>query len=173
MAEVPVDQATVAKCRARAAAIADDVQRCIDAHTTVGVERTVARAYGVTGADPEGTPLANALVDRIHRAGHTGLGVAWFLGQALLDGASSVQDAAEALAFGETLPAPTHERAAEIRRVLAAHTDEAMLRMYRARDARDATPPPRGRFRPLGRGRARRATPRGRASGGAPRRRST
>ncbi len=139
MAEVPVDQATVAKCRARAAAIADDVQRCIDAHTTVGVERTVARAYGVTGADPEGTPLANALVDRIHRAGHTGLGVAWFLGQALLDGASSVQDAAEALAFGETLPAPTHERAAEIRRVLAAHTDEAMLRMDRARDARDAT----------------------------------
>ena len=69
MAKVPVDHAAVDACRAAAAEIADDVQRFIDRHTTVGVERTVARAYGVDGADAEGTPLVNALVDRLHAGG--------------------------------------------------------------------------------------------------------
>ncbi|MBK9258996.1 MAG: lysine 5,6-aminomutase subunit alpha [Polyangiaceae bacterium] len=100
MAKVPIDQAKVDTCRAAAGLIADDVQRFIDKHTTVGVERTVARAYGVTGADPQGTPLANALVDRIHQAGLTGMGVAYFLGRALVEGASSVQEAAEQIAYG-------------------------------------------------------------------------
>ncbi len=68
MTTVPVEQEKVEACRAFAADIADEVQRFIDRHTTVGVERTVARAYGVVGADAEGTPLVNALVDRIHRA---------------------------------------------------------------------------------------------------------
>src|SRR5262252_536237 len=100
MATVPVDPAAVHACRASAADIADDVQRFIDRHTTVGVERTVARAYGVVGADAEGTPLANKLVDRLHEQGLVGRGVAYFLGRGLVEGASSVQDAAEALAFG-------------------------------------------------------------------------
>lgn len=100
MAKVPIDQAKVDTCRAAAGLIADDVQRFIDKHTTVGVERTVARAYGVTGADPQGTPLPNALVDRIHQAGLTGRGVAYFLGRALVEGASSVQEAAEQIAYG-------------------------------------------------------------------------
>lgn len=101
MAKVPIDLAKVDACRAAAAVIADDVQQFIDRHTTVGVERTVARAYGVTGADPQGTPLPNTLVDRIHQAGFTGRGVAYFLGRALIEGASSVQEAAEQIAYGE------------------------------------------------------------------------
>ncbi|HEX4448429.1 MAG TPA: lysine 5,6-aminomutase subunit alpha, partial [Polyangiaceae bacterium] len=43
MAAVPVDSAQVARCRALAGEIADDVQRYIDAHTTAGVERTILR----------------------------------------------------------------------------------------------------------------------------------
>src|SRR6185369_2718019 len=100
MATVPMDPSAVDRCRAFAADIADDVQRFIDRHTTVGVERTVARAYGVVGADAEGTPLANRLVDRLHAAKLTGRGVAFFLGKALLDGAANVQEAAENLAYG-------------------------------------------------------------------------
>jgi len=49
MATVPMDRAKVARCRVIAAEIADDVQRYIDAHTTVGVERTILRAYGADG----------------------------------------------------------------------------------------------------------------------------
>src|SRR5271155_351144 len=129
MARPPADPAAIAACRAFAAEIADDVQRFIDHHTTVGVERTVARAYGVVGADAEGTPLANALVDRLHARGLTGRGVAFFLGRALIEGASSVQEAAEALA----LPS-----AAQARGALERATAEAIARIDRARTDREA-----------------------------------
>ncbi len=139
MATVPVDPKLVDECRAYAAEVADDVQRLIDGHTTVGVERTVLRSYGIVGADQEGTPLVNVLVDRMHKAGLTGRGVAYFLGKALLDGAASVQEAAEALAYGGSIaladgdPPPAAARAA-----LAPHTDAALARMDEARDRREA-----------------------------------
>jgi beta-lysine 5,6-aminomutase alpha subunit len=139
MAQVPVDPASVDACRAYAADIADEVQRFIDRHTTVGVERTVARAYGVVGADGEGTPLCNTLVDRLHERGLTGRGVAYFLGRALLEGAGSVQEAAEAIAWGEgaldgdpgSWPAAAAARAA-----LERATADAITRIDCARDAR-------------------------------------
>ena len=81
MAQVPADPATIAACRAFAADIADDVQRFIDGHTTVGVERTTARAYGVDGVDDQGTPLVNLLVDRCHQQGLVARGIAFFLGR--------------------------------------------------------------------------------------------
>ena len=139
MATVPVDPSVVDACRDLAGRIAEDVQRYIDRHTTVGVERTVARAYGVVGADPEGTPLANALVDRIHAAGALSRGVAWHLGRALLDGAPSVQEAAEALAWGGApIPVDDGPSAAAARAALEAHTRKAIERIDEARDQRDA-----------------------------------
>ncbi|MBL9024162.1 MAG: lysine 5,6-aminomutase subunit alpha [Myxococcales bacterium] len=139
MARLFVDEAVVSRCRELASAIAADVQTTIDAHTTVGVERTVARAYGVSGADPEGTPLANALVDRIHKGGGTGHGVARYLGAALADGAADIQGAAERLAYGESLPdvaqIASREAAA---RALAPFTEAAIARIDDSRDAREA-----------------------------------
>jgi len=140
MATVPMDPALVDACRAFAADIADAVQRFIDQHTTVGVERTVARAYGVVGADAEGTPLANKLVDRLHAQKLTGRGVAFFLGKALLDGAASMQEAAESLAYGPiegtdptTWPSPEMAR-----RVLEQPTAAALARIDEASAAREA-----------------------------------
>src|SRR4051812_28596990 len=140
MASVPMDPAVVAACRQFAADIADDVQRFIDQHTTVGVERTVARAYGVVGADAEGTPLVNKLVDRLHAQKLTGRGVAFFLGKALLDGAATVQEAAENLAYGsvddgdlQTWPSPSMAR-----RVLEPATTAALARIDEANAAREA-----------------------------------
>jgi beta-lysine 5,6-aminomutase alpha subunit len=146
MAKVPVDHAAVDACRASAADIADEVQRFIDRHTTVGVERTVARAYGVVGADGEGTPLCNTLVDRLHEKGLTGRGVAYFLGKGLLEGAASVQEAAEHLAWGEGAldgdPAswPSAQAAAG---ALETATRDALARIDLARSAREAF---KGRF---------------------------
>ncbi|NUP08017.1 MAG: D-lysine 5,6-aminomutase subunit alpha [Polyangiaceae bacterium] len=138
MAKVPVDVEKVARCRALAADIARDVQSTIDAHTTIGVERTVARAYGVEGADAEGTPLANALVDKIHGAGKTGLGVGYFLGRALHAGASSVQEAAEQIAFGgDSVEVGANDDATSYRQALAKHTDAALVRIDRARTERE------------------------------------
>lgn len=139
MARLIVDASVVARCRELAGAIADDVQATIDKHTTVGLERTVARAYGVAGADPEGTPLANALVDRIHKEGRTGHGVAAFLGAAIAAGAPDVQGAAERLAYGEgSLAVPTGEALAAAERALRPHTEAALKRIDQARDEREA-----------------------------------
>ena len=63
------------------------MQRFIDAHTTVSIERTVLRAYGVDGADADGVPLVNTCVDRYNSAGLLGRGVAYCLGRALARGA--------------------------------------------------------------------------------------
>jgi beta-lysine 5,6-aminomutase alpha subunit len=138
MANVPVDPQIVEACRAAASDIADDVQGFIDRHTTVGVERTVARAFGVIGADAEGTPLVNVLVDKIHAAKLAGRGVAYFLGRALVSGASSVQEAAEAIAFGGPIEADDSVTSAEAEGALEAATREAIERIDAARRERDA-----------------------------------
>src|SRR5215471_19489745 len=103
MARVPVDPKIVTWCRALAGHIADDVQRFIDTHTTVGVERTTARAYGVEGVDDQGTPLVNLLVERYQKARLLSRGIAHYLGRALVRGARSLNEAAERLAFGPDL----------------------------------------------------------------------
>ncbi len=95
MATVPMDTEKVAGCRALAAGVADDVQRYIDRHTSVGVERTILRSYGVDGVDDRGAPLVNVAVERYQKAGVLGRGISFFLGRALLAGADDLQDAAE------------------------------------------------------------------------------
>ncbi len=63
MARVPVDERKVAECRALASEIADDVQKYIDRHTSVGAERTILRAFGVDGVDDQGAPIVNLAVE--------------------------------------------------------------------------------------------------------------
>src|SRR5690349_590998 len=100
MFRVPMDEKKVARCRELAAAVAEDVQSYIDGHTSVGVERTILRAYGVDGVDDQGAPLVNLAVDRYAKAGLLGRGISYFLGRAIMNGARDVQDAAERLAYG-------------------------------------------------------------------------
>ncbi|HEY1958685.1 MAG TPA: lysine 5,6-aminomutase subunit alpha [Polyangiaceae bacterium] len=139
MAHVPMDEKKVASCRALAATVATDVQRYIDAHTSVGVERTILRALGVEGVGAEGAPLVNLAVDRCHAAGVLGRGVSFFVGRQLISGAKNVQDATERLAYapdfdrGEAGPTPAEARAA-----LAPHVTAALDRIDRARAQREA-----------------------------------
>jgi beta-lysine 5,6-aminomutase alpha subunit len=139
MATVPMDTGKVARCRAVAEEIAGDVQAYIDRHTTVGVERAILRAYGADGADDQGVPLVNTAIDRCMNAGGLGRGIAFFLGRALVSGARDVQDAAERLAFG---PQPGSGDAGvdpvAIDAALAGPTRDALARIDRARDDRDA-----------------------------------
>ncbi len=139
MATVPMDKEKVAACRALAARVADDVQKYIDAHTSVGVERTMLRAYGVEGTDDQGAPLVNLAVERYQKAGLLGRGIAYWLGRALLAGAGSVQDAAERLAFGHELDrGEGGPDVAAVRRALEPHVTAAIARIDHARTERDA-----------------------------------
>ncbi|MDW8282365.1 MAG: lysine 5,6-aminomutase subunit alpha [Myxococcales bacterium] len=145
MQPLPIDPDIVAECRALAGAIADSVQRFIVDHTTVSIERTVLRAYGIEGVNPDGVPLVNTCVDRYHERGLLGWGIAFFLGWALVRGARTPQEAAEELAYGEAPGLdlggdfrPGAELVAQVRRALAQPTAEALARIDSARAARQA-----------------------------------
>ncbi|MBV8425409.1 MAG: D-lysine 5,6-aminomutase subunit alpha, partial [Candidatus Eremiobacteraeota bacterium] len=60
-----LDRAAVAHCRELARRIVDPVEAFIEAHSTVSVERAVARLLGCWGALPNGVPLANVFVDAL------------------------------------------------------------------------------------------------------------
>jgi len=137
MALVPMDTQKVAACRALASEVADDVQRYIDAHTSVGVERTIVRAFGVEGVDDQGIPLVNALVDRIHAAGGLGRGASYYLGAEIVRGVRNVQEAAEHLAFAPDADFNLTVTPEVARSALASATKAALARIDTARDTRE------------------------------------
>lgn len=140
MALVPVDFALVDRCRARAGEIADDVQKFIDAHTTTGIERTVARSLGIEGVDDQGTPLVNLLVERVQQAGLLGHGICYRLGAEVVAGrAGTIQEAAERIAYGaEDLQVDLKVDREAVLRALQAPTTAALARIDGAAAARDS-----------------------------------
>ena len=87
--------------RSAAASIADQTQEFIDKNTTVTVERTVARLLGVDGVDDIETPLPNVLVDSIKEGGGLSKGVAFWIGNAMVQTGKTPQEIAEAVSAGE------------------------------------------------------------------------
>jgi beta-lysine 5,6-aminomutase alpha subunit len=137
MATVPLDVDKVARCRALAGDIADDVQRYVDRHTTVGVERAVLRAYGIAGTADDGVPLVNVVVERYAQAGLLDRGIASFLGDAILKGARDPQEAAERLAYSPIVNPPSEAASRSTTAALVPHTDRALARIDTARATRD------------------------------------
>jgi beta-lysine 5,6-aminomutase alpha subunit len=62
-----LDAATVRRARALARKAAAPVEKMARTHTTVSVERAVLRLAGIQGADAEGIPWVNRLVDAVRR----------------------------------------------------------------------------------------------------------
>ena len=79
-----LDFSLVEKARKNAEQIANEVQTYIEKHTTVSVERSVARLLGVDGIDENGVPLPNLLVDQLKQKKGLSMGVAFYLGNAML-----------------------------------------------------------------------------------------
>lgn len=65
MTTLPLDPALVARARHLAAEVGGPVVDLARAHTTVSVERATLRLAGVTGADDEGVPWVNHLVEAV------------------------------------------------------------------------------------------------------------
>ncbi len=63
--KLDLDPALVARARALARQAAAPVVELAHTHTTVSVERALLRLLGVTGADPDGIPWVNHLVDAV------------------------------------------------------------------------------------------------------------
>ncbi len=96
-----LDPGVIAACRQAAAKISEQVSEQIAGRTTVSVERSVTRLLGVDGADQLEAPLPNVLVDHVHDRGRLGLGIAHWLGNAMLQTERSPQQIAEAVSAGE------------------------------------------------------------------------
>ena len=85
-----LNQELVDQARSSAAKVAKDVQGFIDLHTTVTVERAVCRLLGIDGVNDVEVPLPNVLVDHLVEKGVLGAGVAFYVGNAMLEDRKSV-----------------------------------------------------------------------------------
>ncbi|MEO7980747.1 MAG: lysine 5,6-aminomutase subunit alpha, partial [Sporichthyaceae bacterium] len=63
--KLDLDPATVRRARSLARTAGAPIVRLARTHTTVSVERAVLRLAGVSGADPDGIPWVNRLVDEV------------------------------------------------------------------------------------------------------------
>jgi beta-lysine 5,6-aminomutase alpha subunit len=100
MSKLYLDQEKVRRARQAAAKIADSLQSFILERTTVAVERTVLRLYGLDGVDADYVPLPNVVVDHVKDAGMLQHGVARFVINAVIQLGLTVQEVGERIAEG-------------------------------------------------------------------------
>lgn len=128
----------VAKAREHASRVADDTQQFIDGYTTVAVERTVARFMGIDGVDAGEVPLPNVVVDHLHEKNALAQGVAFWVGNAMLETGKTAQEVADAVSAGEldltAVPAHTEQ---EVRDVVAPLVTSALARIKAQRTRRE------------------------------------
>jgi len=101
MNKLNLDFNLVTEARQSAKVIADDIQGMIDLHTTVSVERTVLRLLGVDGIDDIERPLPNVIVDAVKEAGGLPMGLAYWMGNAMIHTNQTPQEIAEAVSKGD------------------------------------------------------------------------
>ncbi len=133
--ELRIDLDAVARARRLASAIVDPIDHFISRHSTVSVERAVARLCGVDGVDADGVPLPNRLVDAL---ADRAAGVARALGAAVAETGRTPQQVAEAVAAGETLPDPARTPQTALRAALRPYAQAGLARIDANRRERDA-----------------------------------
>ncbi len=89
------------KARSSAHNVALDVQAFIDGHTTVAVERTVCRLLGIDGVNDVEVPLPNVIVDHLMAKNALSGGVAFYVGNAMVNTGLNPQEIAEKVNAGE------------------------------------------------------------------------
>ena len=134
-----LNQELVAKARASAARVADDLQTFIDAHTTVTVERAVCRLLGIDGINELEAPLPNVLVDHLQESGILAGGAAYAIGNAMVETGKTPQEIAEAVSTGELKLSqlPSHS-AEEVRAAIAPVVEATLARITKNVSERNA-----------------------------------
>ena len=133
--ELRIDRDAIDRARRLASAIVAPVEAFIADHSTLSVERAIARLCGIDGVDAAGVPLPNRLVDAL---GRPAVGVARVLGAAAAESGRAPQQVAEAVAAGEALPDPDRTPARAVRAALRPHVAAGIARVASARRAREA-----------------------------------
>ncbi|QSB06699.1 lysine 5,6-aminomutase subunit alpha [Natronoglycomyces albus] len=136
---IPLDPAQVDRARRLAAQAGQPVVDMARSHTTVSVERATLRLAGLTGADPDGIPWVNRLVDSISEQVGIEHGVALPVYHALNSGAyKDLTDLSHAAAAGAvTFAIPTGEEATSARAAARASVGIGIDRIDQQRRDRD------------------------------------
>lgn len=101
MGKLNLDEKLVQRGRIAAGKIAEETQEFIDVHSTVTVERTICRLYGIDGVDDAGVPLPNVVVENIKLGGGLKKGAAYYIANAVLNLGLTTQEIAENVSRGE------------------------------------------------------------------------
>lgn len=135
---IEVDQATVERCRKAAQSVAEFVLDFARQRTTVSVERATLRLFGVEGADDEGVPLVNRVVDCGKSRGLLNEGIALPFGWAMLESGEDATTTARLIANGRlTLSSPPFAREDSARQKAMDLAEAGLRRILAAREARD------------------------------------
>lgn len=147
MSKLNLDPLMIQRARSAAQDIARDMDGFIRARTTSALERTVLRLFGVDGADEEGVPLPNRVVEVIQAHGSLASGVTMPMARAMLHTGRGPQVVAQALAAGELLlddlPLFAPEELREVGEELAADAITRMRTQVQERERRLAASSPR------------------------------
>lgn len=96
-----LDQQKIEYARELAKDIVLQISPFILAHSTVSVERTILRLFGINGVDPEGIPLPNVVIEHLQKNDLLSQGGARILAKAYLFYQSDSQTIAERLALNK------------------------------------------------------------------------
>ena len=118
--------------------IATQVQDFVDGYTTVAVERTICRLFGIDGVDTNEVPLPNVVVDELRSKGLLGQGIAFYMGNAILETGKTPQEIAEAISNGtlDIAKLKIHS-AAEIHAALQPYIDATIEKIRTRRKRRE------------------------------------
>ncbi len=101
MAEIPLNLMQIKKVKNLAKEISDNVQKIIVKKSSVSVERTVLRLYGVDGVNSDKTPLVNRVVDILKEKKLLKNGVSKYFAAAMLESGRDAKTTAELIDQGK------------------------------------------------------------------------
>jgi beta-lysine 5,6-aminomutase alpha subunit len=135
-----LDPKQIERCRGLAGRVVQGVFDFIDHHSTVSIERTVLRLFGIAGAGPRGVPLCNLMVDRLHQVpGALEKGAAYWYGRALRSGrAGSPLELVDAMAAELKAAPPSSEDERKIREDVRREAKTAADELLGRANAREA-----------------------------------
>jgi beta-lysine 5,6-aminomutase alpha subunit len=99
--KLDLDVGVIEACRQAAVQIAERMAEETSGRTTLSVERSVTRFLGVDGISELDIPLPNALVEHVRDSAGLGRGIAYWLGNTMIQTGHGAQQIAAAVGAGE------------------------------------------------------------------------
>ena len=101
MLKLNLDEQLITRARKAAHQIVSSFEWLFEGYSSVTIERAVIRLMGIDGADADGEPYPNIIVDALKKESALGRGTAWWIANAMVYQNNSAQQIAEAVCRGD------------------------------------------------------------------------